>query len=206
MNLDLQKVSAPIATTRGPITAARLSALLANYWLPYTSFWILVWLADAPTAHGAWPILGQFLSKIGNDIFIGTSLILLLLWGRNAQRGYAKWWWLDVIVCNTLAVHLLKFVTHLARPSGSASGFPSGHASFAFALAWLMLQTRPRLAPLWFAGAVAIGWARVEVHAHYPYQVTVGALLGLAVGFWVSRQPGGVIVPRIFARFAHTRV
>ena len=143
--------------------------------------------------------IGQLFSGIGNSTFIGVTLVLLLLWGLKHPARGAKWWWLDIILCNTLLVQVLKVFTQLTRPSGSPSGFPSGHTSFAFALSWLVLQTRPKLAPFWFAFALGIGWSRVEVRAHYPYQVLLGALMGLLVAHTVARQEGGILVPRVWA-------
>ncbi len=142
--------------------------------------------------------VGQLFSGIGNSTFIGVSLVFLLWWGWRHPERRAQWWWLDIILCNTLLVQALKVFTQLTRPSGSPSGFPSGHTSFAFALSWLVLQARPRLAPFWFAFALGIGWSRVEVQAHYPYQVFMGAVMGLLVAHTVARQEGGVLVPRLW--------
>ena len=81
------------------------------------------------------------------------------------------------------------------RPDGAPSGLPSGHTTFAFPRAGLLTQAFPRGTPLWFAVAIAIGWSRVEGHAHFPYQVLCGAFLGTAVGWLIShkiaRPPSG---------------
>lgn len=77
------------------------------------------------------------------------------------------------------------------RPSGHDGGFPSGHAAAACALAYLLTERLPRLAPLWYAVAAVIAWSRVEAGAHYPYQVVGGAILGLAVAIYFHRRFGG---------------
>jgi len=84
-------------------------------------------------------------------------------------------------------VEVLKRATGLPRPDGDPTGFPSGHTTFSFAIAWLLTQTNPKLAPLWYAVAVAIGWSRVEGDAHFPYQVLCGAVLGTLLAWGISR-------------------
>lgn len=187
-----------VALDVGKPRSSRIGSLLAAFWLPWFSFLLLVPLTLLHSGQSAALQLGRFLSGIGNDVFIGISVLLLVVWGHRSLGKSALWWWLDIILCTTLCVHVLKVTTALPRPSGSPSGFPSGHCAFAFALAWLVLVMRPRLAPLWFAIAIAIGWSRAEVGAHHPYQVVAGATLGLGLGCWVSRQRGGVLVPRCF--------
>jgi membrane-associated phospholipid phosphatase len=72
-----------------------------------------------------------------------------------------------------------------AVPSGH--GYPSGHASVAFALgvaAWLWLGGRSRWVLL--AAAVVVGLARVYVGAHFPLDVVGGAALGTSCAAVVS--------------------
>jgi membrane-associated phospholipid phosphatase len=129
--------------------------------------------------------------------FIGLALVLLLWRGTRGQK-WLLWWPLLVAVLTPLCVEGLKRATRLPRPDGDPSGFPSGHTTFAFGLAWLLTQVYPRGTPLWFAVAVAIGWSRVEGHAHFPYQVLCGAFFGTVIGWLIShkiaRPPSGASV------------
>jgi len=59
--------------------------------------------------------------------------------------------------------------------------FPSGHTASAFACAWVLSQHWPRQAPRFFALASTVGFSRVYVGAHYPGDVTSGALAGLVL-------------------------
>ncbi len=128
---------------------------------------------------------------------MGLALVLLLWRGARGPKRLL-WWPLLVAVLTPLCVEGLKRATRLPRPDGDPSGFPSGHTTFAFALAWLLMQSYPRLAPLWFAVAISIGWSRVEGHAHFPYQVLWGAFLGTVIGWGIShkivRPPSGASV------------
>ena len=60
--------------------------------------------------------------------------------------------------------------------------FPSGHATVSFACATVLALAVPRLAWPLFALAGLIAFSRVYVGVHYPGDVLVGAILGVAVG------------------------
>jgi membrane-associated phospholipid phosphatase len=123
--------------------------------------------------------------------FIVLTAILLLGRGLRGQRILL--WWPVAVGLGTLAcVETFKTVLPLARPQPLTGlpkhdGFPSGHTTFSFAMAWLLTQIYPRLAPLWYAVAVTIGWARVEGGAHFPYQVLWGAVFGTVIGWLICR-------------------
>ncbi len=91
------------------------------------------------------------------------------------------------------SVHL--FALHAADP-----GFPSDHATAAFAIAVaLMLRQRAWGAAV-LASATVLGVGRVAMGVHYPTDVLGGAALGAltAVGLWW--QPVRVVVHRVAAR------
>ncbi len=131
--------------------------------------------------------LGDFASHTLYTSFIVLTA-LLLLWQGIRQGMRHLLWWLPAVGAGAIAcVEGLKRLTRLPRPDGDPTGFPSGHTTFVFALAWLLSRTHPRLAPLWYAVAVVIGWSRIEGDAHFPYQVLCGALFGTLIGLAISR-------------------
>ena len=139
-----------------------------------------------------------------NSIWVAVSLLMLLIpsviaW-RRGVGDRARWWIPDMILGNFIMADAFgKNLLPLPRPyHPDQNGFPSGHTTFAFALAWLVTEKYPKLGPLWYAIAIAIGWSRVEVHAHYPYQVYAGAIFGILLGYLVSRRQYGFLIPRIF--------
>ncbi|MFN2627686.1 MAG: phosphatase PAP2 family protein [Gaiellaceae bacterium] len=95
------------------------------------------------------------------------------------------------VVADLLAT-ALKNVTNVDRPStrfaeprplvhGPHDGsFPSGHTSTSFACATILAVALPRLAPLWYLIALAIGFSRIYVGVHYPLDVVGGVILGTA--------------------------
>ena len=71
---------------------------------------------------------------------------------------------------------------HTLVPAPRDPSFPSGHTTVAFACATVLSYFAPRLAPLLFLLALAIGFSRVYVGVHYPLDVLGGAALGVVLG------------------------
>lgn len=154
--------------------------------------WLLL---AAASLHPVWPNqtakhIGDFCSHGLYQTFIVLTAILLLWRGLRTPNKLLLWWPGAVGLGTFLCMEALKTATRLPRPNGDPDGFPSGHTMFSFALAWLLTQVLPRWAPLWYAVAVSVGWARMEGLAHFPYQVLSGAALGTLIGWAVSRIRG----------------
>lgn len=85
--------------------------------------------------------------------------------------------------------------------------FPSGHATTAIALAFIIGFLLPRLFPWLFAIGVVVGISRVAVGMHYPSDVLCGLCLGMIGAYvvrnffasrcWMFRnRPDGSVTPR----------
>lgn len=92
-------------------------------------------------------------------------------------------------------VHQRPFVLRadviLLVPHGADPSFPSEHTTAAFALATAVAMYRSRVGLILLALASLVGFSRIYVGLHYPADVAVGALLGIAAAFsvWLARRP-----------------
>jgi undecaprenyl-diphosphatase len=77
-----------------------------------------------------------------------------------------------------LSYHLTQLIPE------NSPGFPSGHASFFFALSAIVYAYVRRLAAVSFLASVLICLARVAAGVHYPSDILGGAILGTLTG-WV---------------------
>lgn len=69
--------------------------------------------------------------------------------------------------------------------------FPSGHATFAWALAIVLASKEPRLKYFYYTLAVLISLSRIYLGKHYPADVVTGSVIGLAIGYfslWVEQK------------------
>src|SRR5216683_678385 len=77
------------------------------------------------------------------------------------------------------------------------ASFPSGHAASSFAAATALAAFYPRATPLVFGVAAGVGLSRVHLGHHFPSDVAIGGLIGIASGTLVAwivkrwKQEGG---------------
>lgn len=161
----------------------------------FVALLIVCWLTPAYDTSGkatvdVWEKASSYLTRIVFNLLCAVSLLLLIVpAARDALRGMKNrsMWWAPVAVLANAAIEKAgKLFLHWPRPDGNHNGFPSGHAMASFLMAWLVATKYPKLAPLWYAIATAVAWSRVQVHAHYPYQVVGAALIGTLIGWSIS--------------------
>ncbi len=66
------------------------------------------------------------------------------------------------------------------------ASFPSGHAASSFAAATALAAFYPRATPLVFGVAAGVGLSRVHLGHHFPSDVAIGGLIGIASGTLVA--------------------
>jgi len=78
------------------------------------------------------------------------------------------------------AAHEVPLARHVRMPISSS--FPSGHSAAAFAFATGVGRVSPIAAAPLYGLAALVAYSRVHTGVHYPGDVIVGSLLGVAVG------------------------
>lgn len=64
---------------------------------------------------------------------------------------------------------------------------PSGHTSALFSIAFVMFTVNPRWGAVYLVLSLLVGLGRVFVGVHWPSDILVGMLVGLASGFLVYK-------------------
>ncbi len=93
---------------------------------------------------------------------------------------------------------LIKILTHMPRPFveqgiqgsffvNSFASFPSGHAAVFFALATVVLLYEKSMGIFLYICAALIVIARVVAGVHYSLDISVGALIGIGIGYLAHR-------------------
>ena len=82
--------------------------------------------------------------------------------------------------------HVMDNVRLVIGPHGGYS-FPSGHATTSFCLAAVIAMRYPKLSYPAFIIATLVALSRPYVGVHHPSDILVGSLLGMFIGFIVTR-------------------
>ncbi|NOZ31857.1 MAG: phosphatase PAP2 family protein, partial [Alphaproteobacteria bacterium] len=143
---------------------------------------LIIWLGAAIALKARlgylWRWAVRAFGRIGLIVLAGTALPGLTASLLKSLIGRARPPNLDEL--GPLAFRPFSFGDPLFQ------GFPSGHATTAFAFATVLVALfGPRVAIFAYAYAVLIGVSRIVVEAHYPTDVIAAAFLGTFGAYWV---------------------
>lgn len=128
----------------------------------------------------------HFLSDQVNDGFqIFTHLMMFFTgWRWRSWRPVVYDAAVALVVTGVVQLSKRFLIADIAlRPSGGYEGFPSGHASATFSLAFVLSLYYPRMWWIWYSIAGLITWSRVQTNAHTELQITAGMLFGSIVAY-----------------------
>ncbi len=152
---------------------------------------------------GMWPALDAaaifFASYL--QYLVGAVFVAYLLWTHRStteRKLMALSGLASVVLSRGIITELIRlaferprpFIAHswvvkLVNRSEYYDSFPSGHATFFFALATAVYLNDKKLGLWFFAGAVLMGVARIYAGVHWPSDIVGGALIGVAAG-WLA--------------------
>ena len=146
------------------------------------------------------------LSDLGEGLgWVAAGLALAWLGGRRGRRaGLAA----SVASLGTtyLVQRLIKPVFRRHRPHvgrdvlvvgirTTDASFPSGHAASSFAAATAIAAFYPGVSPLVYGLASGVALSRVHLGHHFPSDVAVGGVIGVATGSviaWLIKRPRAI--------------
>jgi len=142
-------------------------------------------------------ILMNFSDDLGKGLPSVGIAALMTLYGflnrdrRVKQTGLVTL--LAILIAGLLA-NLLKVIFQMPRPipRGWSYGFPSGHASTAFAMAGVLGLAFPAAAPFLYLMALLAALARLYHRSHFVIDVIGGGTLGTGIGLLLAK---GLLAP-----------
>ncbi|MCX7799349.1 MAG: phosphatase PAP2 family protein [Fimbriimonadales bacterium] len=156
-------------------------------------------------AINGWPEafapLFWFFSEATKQTWVRVALLglALAMVARGPRTRWAVLWCLLAVgVANELC-DVLKNLFMMPRPSVELSdavvrtarltsfGTASAHSANMAAVAWVMVARLGRWGWVWVPIALLTGLSRIYNGVHYPYQVLLGGVVGLAAGFALER-------------------
>lgn len=137
-------------------------------------------------------------TSLGDGKFIWIALAYLLLWSKKTRK-YGVLLCISLILSAYLGDGILKplfrrnrpfmdypTITLLLRKPGGYS-FPSGHTMGAFTSATIIYHYKRQYGILFYIFAFVMGYSRVYFFFHYPFDVFVGGILGIAVSLFTIK-------------------
>lgn len=146
--------------------------------------------------------VGYFLGNSGNLLFLIISNVLIIGWAWRKHLSSVIKLTLGVdltVLALVQGIKQLDLGSWSIRPYGPPNGFPSGHTTHAFAMAFILTFFFPRFAWLWYLCATAISWSRLETSFHSGLQIVAGIILGtgiawLLVSRWLRHADATVVI------------
>ena len=145
-------------------------------------------------------ILMPFITNLRNFYSVLAVLAIWLVWrDRKAGIIFLLFIAATLTLTDQFSSHLLKPWVGRIRPCrflenvrlltdcNTSYSFPSSHAVNIFAAAFFLSQPFKKLRVLWYGIAAAVGYSRIYIGIHYPFDVIGGGGIGLLMA-WPMRR------------------
>ncbi len=141
---------------------------------------------------------GIFFAEYSGYLLVALAIFLLFGFESRKERfHYFSIFVLAAILSRGLITEVIRFFYYRPRPFSvldivplieqvEKGAFPSGHASFYFALAGVIFLINRRLSWYVFAVVFVMGLARVFVGIHWPTDILGGLIVGILSVFIVN--------------------
>ena len=146
------------------------------------------------------PLIDAPLRRLSNSanhakLYMAISALLFAVGGKKGRRAAVTG--MAAVGLNSFVVNIpMKFAGHRPRPERgvvrfeearhvkmpTSTSFPSGHSASGFAFAAGVAEAIPALGTPLRGLATVVAYSRVHSGVHYPGDVLVGSLVGMAVG------------------------
>lgn len=125
--------------------------------------------------------------------------VLIIFWKKDYFKKAIFISLGSALVARFVFVSLIRYLFYSPRPflvlenvnrlmnHELESSFPSGNASFYFAMAMGVYFYNKKAGPAYFLLAGLLGLARIFVSVHWPLDILAGAILGIATAYIVER-------------------
>ncbi len=141
-------------------------------------------------------VIGIFLAKYLVYIMVLCLVVFSFKFRKNIKMvltGFGAALFARFVI--TGAIRLLRprvrpFTTgdiNLLIEKVNEQSFPSGHASFTFALATVVYLYNKKWGMVFFAAAILISISRVFTGVHWPLDVLAGAMVGIFSGWLINK-------------------
>ena len=133
-------------------------------------------------------------------VYVIIALGILFFWktslAKKIQASIGAF--ITLFLARGVFVELIRFFYVHPRPmealtgvhellTETSSSFPSGHATFFFALSTYIYGYDRKMGWGFFILSAAMGFARVVAGVHYPLDILGGAILGVCIGLAVFK-------------------
>ncbi|MEK7464835.1 MAG: phosphatase PAP2 family protein [Patescibacteria group bacterium] len=153
----------------------------------FLGWWALAGLAafgmlTLPPLSTVFPSFRQFRRKNWGMVFVALASAFIARYGMTELIRF--------FYDRPRPFEVLTDLHQLILRDGGGS-FPSGHATFYFAIAAVISRYYPKTSILFFLMAFNLSVARIQAGLHWPSDVLGGAAIGIAVGLlthWLTKK------------------